>query len=88
MQQQEPTQLRQTSPKKSRASTAKKSNTKRQGSVTTATITSGPISQVYVQRGINETNVELEHLRTLNPEVERERTVTVSVQDDNAMLRA
>ena len=76
-QMQQETQLRQSSPKKGRASTAKKVN-KRTTSVTT-TITSGPISTVYVQRGITETNVELDHLRTLNTEVERERRVTVSV---------
>ena len=39
------------------------------------------------QRNLEEQLVELEHLRTLNIEVNRERAVTEDVQRDNEMLR-
>ena len=49
--------------------------------------TGGPISKSYEARGLTEIQVENEHLRTVDVEVKRERTVTQSVQEDNAMLR-
>ena len=42
---------------------------------------------MYVSRGYTEQGVELEHLRTVEVEVKRERGVTMSVQADNATLR-
>ena len=39
------------------------------------------------QRDLEEKLVELDHLRTLNLEVDRERGVTQSVQNDVEMLR-
>ena len=47
----------------------------------------GPISKAYEARGLTEIQVENEHLRTVDVEVKRERTVTQSVQEDNTMLR-
>ena len=48
---------------------------------------SGPISSVYENRGYTETSVELDHLRTVETEVKRERGVNESLQADNSMLR-
>ena len=56
-------------------------------SVTSSNGVGGPISKSYEARGLTEIQVENEHLRTVDVEVKRERTVTQSVQEDNAMLR-
>jgi len=55
--------------------------------VSVSSVVSGPISKSYEVRGLTEIQVENEHLRTVDVEVKRERTVTQSVQEDNAMLR-
>ena len=53
----------------------------------TQQVVSGNISTTYVNRGYTEQGVELDHLRTVEVEVKRERGVTMSVQADNATLR-
>ena len=78
--------------KKGRAQTAgqspgKMSSTTKTSIVTTQQVVSGPISTIYVNRGYTEQGVELDHLRTVEVEVKRERGVTMSVQADNATLR-
>ena len=50
-------------------------------------VTTSKVSRVYEQRGYNESSVELEHLRTVETEVKRERGVNESLQADNSMLR-
>ena len=73
------------SPTKTRAQTAKVVKKK---TVTTTKVTvQGQISKAYESRGLTEEAVELEHLRTLVQEMQREREVTESLQRDNAMLR-
>ena len=84
-----PQQQQPPSPKKSRAQTAGQSPKKRTpGSVVTGTtvqtikttsLVGGPISKAYEARGLTEIQVENEHLRTVDVEVKRERTVTQSV---------
>ena len=77
--------------KKGRAQTAaspgKMSATTKTSIVTTSQVVSGPVSTMYVNRGYTEQGVELDHLRTVEVEVKRERGVTMSVQADNATLR-
>ena len=74
------------SPKKGKG---KKTPGKMSATKTTVTTTSvsGPISNIYVNRGYTDPLVELEHLKTIEVEVKRERGVTESCQADNAMLR-
>ena len=82
-----------TSPTKARpqttASPSKKLNGRQNSIVTTGTmrVVVAPISQAYVTGGYTERVVTLEHVSTVETEVKRERTVTESVQSDNAMLR-
>ena len=47
----------------------------------------GMIPCLQDQHDLEEKLVELDHLRTLNIEVNRERAVTQDVQRDNEMLR-
>ena len=80
----------------------KPSASKRQGTISIDGVGHGPMSKAPTagpmqpavlppvlqdQRNMEEKFVELDHLRTLNIEVERERGVTVSVQSDVEMLR-
>ena len=69
--------------KKGRAQTAaspgKMSATTKTSIVTTSQVVSGPVSTMYVNRGYTEQGVELDHLRTVEVEVKRERGVTMSV---------
>ena len=73
---------------------------KRQGTISIDNVGSGPASKarepvqpaslppaLQDQRDLEEQLVELDHLRTLNIEVDRERGVTQSVQGDVEMLR-
>ena len=46
----------------------------------------GQISKQFEQRGLKPELVELEHLRTVETEVKREREVNQSLQADVAML--
>ena len=55
--------------------------------VASSSVSGGPVSKSYESRGLTEIQVENEHLRTVDVEIKRERAVTQSVQDDNAMLR-
>ena len=54
---------------------------------TTVTITDGPISIKYINMGLTDQLVSLDHLKTVETEVVRERGVTESCQSYNAMLR-
>ena len=49
---------------------------------------SGQIAKKYEQQGLKPDLVELEHLRTVETEVKREREVNQSLQADVAMLSA
>ena len=73
---------------------------KRQGTISIDNVGSGPTSKarepvqpaclppaLQDQRDLEEQLVELDHLRTLNIEVDRERGVTQKVQGDVEMLR-
>ena len=73
---------------------------KRQGTISIDNVGSGPASKarepvqpaslppaLQDQRDLEEQLVELDHLRTLNIEVDRERGVTQKVQGDVEMLR-
>ena len=51
------------------------------------TAVSGQIARQYEQRGLKPDLVELEHLRTVETEVKREREVNQSLQQDIAMLQ-
>ena len=48
-------------------------------------VTNGPVSMQYA--GLTEQYIEQERFTALQEEVRRERTLTVSVQSDNDMLR-
>ena len=48
---------------------------------------SGQIAKKYEQQGLKPDLVELEHLRTVETEVKREREVNQSLQADIAMLQ-
>ena len=49
---------------------------------------SGQIAKQYEAKGLKPDLVELEHLRTIETEVKREREVNESLQADVAMLQA
>lgn len=46
-----------------------------------------PRAEEYEARGLTSNEVELEHLRAIVAEIKRERSVTMSIQKDNEMLR-
>ena len=63
----------------------KSSPSKKAGNVNAA---SGQIAKQYEAKGLKPDLVELEHLRTVETEVKREREVNQSLQADVAMLQA
>ena len=52
-----------------------------------ASVTNIKHSSEFEAQGLTSHDVELDHLRTIVSEIKRERTVTESLQQDNAMLR-